>query len=105
MKKVLSVPFIPGLKDQPLEKACELLEEKAARQSVECVNWPEQFPYKPITIFDIARSETALYIKYFVRGNCLLALNSEDNSPVWHWRRSVKVGKYAPIFLRKRWHV
>lgn len=40
MKKVLSVPFIPGLKDQPLEKACELLEEKAARQSVECVNWP-----------------------------------------------------------------
>ena len=83
MKKVLSVPFIPGLKDQPLEKACELLEEKAARQSVECVNWPEQFPYKPITIFDIARSETALYIKYFVRGNCLLALNSEDNSPVW----------------------
>ncbi|WP_455497350.1 carbohydrate-binding family 9-like protein [Coprobacter sp.] len=83
MKKVLSVPFIPELKDLPLEKACDLLEEKAMRQSVECVNWPEQFPYKPITIFDIARSETSLYIKYFVRGNCLLALNSEDNSPVW----------------------
>lgn len=83
MKKSLTVPFIPILDDMPMENVCEILEAQSARQSIECLNWPEVFSYKPITIFDIARSEKYLYINYFVRGNCLVALNSTNNSPVW----------------------
>ena len=83
MKKSISVPFLPELDNIELEKISDVLEDKAVRQSIECINWPEQFSYKPITAFSIARSVKYLYINYFVRGNCLLAINDKDNAPVW----------------------
>ncbi|MCH5328620.1 MAG: hypothetical protein J1E02_06335 [Coprobacter sp.] len=83
MKKSVTVPFLPELDNIELEKISDVLEEKAVRQSIECVNWPDQFPYKPITAFSIARSSAYIYIDYFVRGNCLIALTDKDNGPVW----------------------
>lgn len=83
MKKTLTVPFIPELDNMPLEKVSDVLEEKSSRQVIESLNWSDRFPYKPITIFDIARSEKNLYINFFVRGNCLRAVNTKNNSSVW----------------------
>ena len=131
MKKSIFVPFLPELDNLDLEKVSDVLEEKAVRQSIECVNWPEQFSYKPITVFSIARSQKYLYINYFVRGNCLLAINDKDNGPVWQdscveffvqipgekeylilslivsvqlLLLNVKVGNFARILLLTKWH-
>ena len=83
MKKVIEVPFVAGLSDKPLAQVSEVLETQGVRQAIDCVDWPHEFPYKPIVSFTIARDKEYLYIDYFVRGNYLLAVNSTDNSPVW----------------------
>ena len=80
MKK-LTVPVFPTLDVLELSSLDFVFENKACRESIDVINWSE-FPYKPITVFDIIRSEKSLYLRYFVRGNSLKALYSEDNSPV-----------------------
>ena len=83
MKKVIEVPFVAGLCDKPLSQVSEILEAQGVRQAIDCVDWPNEFPYKPITSFYIARDKECLFINYFVKGNYLRAVNSTDNSPVW----------------------
>ena len=83
MKKVIEVPYVAGLRDKSLSQVSEILETEGVRQGIDCVNWPNEFPYKPLVSFSIAHDNEYLYVASFVRGNYLLALNSTDNSPVW----------------------
>lgn len=46
-------------------------------------NWPELFPYAPEVNLRIARSRTALFLEYEVRGEDLRAQNLEDNGRQW----------------------
>lgn len=80
--KTIQVPLIAELDTLSPEAITLLMEERGIRQSVDQLNW-ESFPYRPICTFDIARSQTKLYIRYIVRGNCLRAENSIDQQPVW----------------------
>lgn len=81
MKK-LKVPYVPTLDVLDLSSIDSLMETKACREYIDIINW-EDFPYKPIVAFDIARTDTALYIRYFVKGNSLKASYEEDDSPVY----------------------
>lgn len=81
MKK-LKVPFLPTLDVLDLSSVGFLMETKAQRESIDVINW-EEYPYKPVVAFDIARSEKNLYIRYFVRGNSLKAYYEMDGSPVY----------------------
>ncbi len=81
MKK-LKVPFLATLDVLDLSSAGFLLEGRAQREYIDVVNWAD-FPYKPIVAFDIARSSTHLYIRYFVKGNSLKASCDVDGSPVY----------------------
>ncbi|GHT30981.1 hypothetical protein AGMMS49574_11930 [Bacteroidia bacterium] len=81
MKK-LKVPYLPALDVLDMSSVGFLMENKAQRESIDMINWNE-FPYKPIVAFDIARSDTSLYIRYFVKGNLLKAVYEKDNSPVY----------------------
>ena len=70
MKK-LKVPYLETLDVLDLSSVGFLM-EKAQRESIDVINW-EEYSYKPIVAFDIARSKVNLYIRYFVKGNsCLL---------------------------------
>ncbi|MDH6305758.1 hypothetical protein M2459_002486 [Parabacteroides sp. PF5-5] len=80
MKK-LNVVCLSALDVLDLSSVGYLMESKAQRDYINVVNW-EEYPYKPIAVFDIARSDTSLYIRYFVRGNSLKAIYDTDNSPV-----------------------
>lgn len=80
MKK-LKVPYLPTLDVLDLSSVGFLMETKAQREFIDMINWAE-YPYKPITAFDIARTDTNLYIRYFVKGNDLKATYDIDNSPV-----------------------
>ena len=80
MKK-LKVPYLETLDVLDLSSV-GLLMEKAQRESIDVINW-EEYSYKPIVAFDIARSKVNLYIRYFVKGNSLKALYETDGSPVY----------------------
>lgn len=80
MKK-LKVPYLVTLDVLDLSSVGFLLESKAQREYIDVINWKE-YPYKPIVVFDIARTNSNLYLRYFVKGNSLKATYDVDNSPV-----------------------
>lgn len=79
--KQIRVPYLKTLDVLDLSSIGFLMEDKAHRESISICNW-EEYPYKPIVAFDIARGATELYIRYFVKGNSLKAVHAIDNSPV-----------------------
>lgn len=78
----LSVPFIPELDNLSKDEIIRRLEEAGARRTIDCLNWEEQFPYRPLTTIAVAHSGNFIYIDFFVRCNYLRAVNFENNSSV-----------------------
>jgi hypothetical protein len=58
------------------------LDDSGVRRTIECVCNP-QYPYRPLTTFAMAHSDTHIYIDFFVRCNFLRAVNYETNTPVY----------------------
>jgi hypothetical protein len=81
--KSIVVPYIPDLNGSTAELAANFLEEVGEEGNIGCVNWATLFPYKPITFFWIGRSQSHLFIKYFVNGNVLRAIYTHDQESVW----------------------
>jgi hypothetical protein len=79
--RTLKIPYVPALDDLDLKRVSERMETESLRQSIDVVNWDE-YPYKPIVVFDIARGEKDLYIHYFVRGLSLRAIADKDGEYV-----------------------
>ena len=78
-RKSLSVPLI-DLENQDLDTALEL---SGARFDVDCVNWPEAFPYAPLCGGRVARTQDALVVDFRVSGLDLRARNTADNGRQW----------------------
>lgn len=81
--KRIKVPYFSDLNVNRLSDMAILLSEIGASDMVEKVNWVKEFPYKPLTEFNILRTDKSLFIRYFVRGNMLKAVYSQDQSPVY----------------------
>ncbi|MDE6545415.1 MAG: hypothetical protein K2K40_03365 [Paramuribaculum sp.] len=82
MKK-LSIPFVPELgKCDSLADVASMLEEQGTRVSVDTNNWPDQFPYRPLTVATLAHDDKYIYVDFFVRCNYLRAVNTANMSPV-----------------------
>ena len=61
--KRLKVPVIPVLDVLDITSIEPILEVQSQREFLTHANWHE-YPYKPITAFNIARTEKNLYIRY-----------------------------------------
>lgn len=84
MKKEISasLPFAPSLEGHALSEMAGLLEEVGTRLSVESLNWPNEYPYRPLTVVSAAHSGKHIFLDFFVRCNYLRAVNFTPNSPV-----------------------
>ncbi len=80
--KQIKILYNDALNDIELEAASELMDGFGHRDLVENLNWKETYPYRPITLFNIARSNDSIFIKYSVRGSMLRAIYSNDLEPV-----------------------
>lgn len=79
---MLTLPNEPILDSMAVADIANALEECGTRLSVDSLNWPEEFPYRPLTVVTAAHSPQAVYIDFLVRCNYLRAENYTDNSPV-----------------------
>lgn len=70
------------LDNADIYRASEILEESGKLDVVETLNWAEEYPYRPITYFFIARSLEAVFIRFSIKGTMLKAVYTEDFSPV-----------------------
>ena len=80
--KTIQIPYSEKLENARLDEAAGFLEESGRRVKIESVNWPQQFPYKPITYCAVARSSHSLFLRFYVWGNMLKAVYYTDQSPV-----------------------
>ncbi len=78
----LHIPYIPRLDDLSMEEIITVLDDNGVRRTVDCLNWKDQYPYRPLTAVNIAHSGKYIYIDFFVRCNYLRAVNYENNSHV-----------------------
>ncbi|HLP04445.1 MAG TPA: carbohydrate-binding family 9-like protein [Paludibacter sp.] len=80
--KQIYVPFLKELHEANIETAGNILEDSGQRGTIEVLNWPRAYSYRPITFFNIGHSNQALYIKFNVIGSMLRAIYSKDQDPV-----------------------
>lgn len=80
--KQIKILYNDALNDIELDAASELMDGFGHRDLVENLNWKESYPYRPITLFNIARSKDSIFVKYSVRGSMLRAIYSNDLDPV-----------------------
>lgn len=80
--KSLNIRYVESLNDLDIELAGDILDEFGVRDTIEILNWVDEFPYRPITQFNIARSQDSIFIKFNVRGSMLRAIYSNDQDPV-----------------------
>lgn len=81
-KKRLKVPYIVELDQLSLEEVSQILTERSYLHSMTAITKNEQYAYKPVASFSLARGENDLYVRFFVHGNCLRAVNYTDQSAV-----------------------
>lgn len=80
--KRLSIPYLPELNELSAEMASGMIDESGHKFSVETLNWPQKFNYRPLTTVSIARSLSAIHLFFQVHSNCLRAVHTKDNQPV-----------------------
>ena len=80
--KSINVKYVEALNDKDVESGAEILEDFGERDTIEILNWVKEYAYRPITLFNIARSKDSIFIKFNVRGSMVRAIYSNDQEPV-----------------------
>ena len=80
--KSLTIRYIEALNDIDIELASDILDDAGVLDTIEILNWVKEYPYRPITQFNIGRSKDSIFIKFSVRGSMLRAIYSNDQDPV-----------------------
>lgn len=77
--------LVPNIEVVDVNNSVEIAKslETVSEHSVSCVNWVEQYPYKPEVSFKIAHNGSHIFLQFFVEENEILANTKEDNGPVW----------------------
>ena len=78
--KTLRIPLLRDLEEQDLDTAIEL---GGQTFSVDCLNWPAEFPYAPLCAGRIARTEDSLLVDFRVSGLDLRVQNLQDKGRIW----------------------
>ncbi len=81
--KHLDIPCISRLTQATgADEIMNLLENDGVRTAIDSVNWPDLFPYQPLTTFSAAHDGESIFIDFFTRCNFLRAENHLPQSPV-----------------------
>lgn len=81
--KTVAVPFVDGLEEMNWNDRQNKMELNGSKIAVDEVNWPDEYPYKPLMAVTLAGSENRLWIMYHFMGLDLRATVMEDNGPVY----------------------
>lgn len=60
-----------------------LISEKACEWGINCVNWPDQWPYRPEVSLEARHDGDNLYLHYKVREDAVMASAASDREQVW----------------------
>ncbi len=78
MTKSLQIPYQETLAGKTVEQVNTLIHTLGAETQIDCLNWPELYPYKPQTTAYLAYTNEYLFVKWHVQGKNLKAVHTED---------------------------
>ncbi len=78
MAQYLQIPYQETLADKSLVEVNRLLSTLGAQTTIEYVNWPTLFPYKPTTNVYLAYTAEYIFVKWHVIGLNLRAVCTQD---------------------------
>ena len=81
--KSLFINYVSALENTDINQAAEYFDCNQIFEYMDMLNWPTQFPYKPVCRFKIARSSHSLFIHFNVIEKNIRALYSTDQHSVW----------------------
>ena len=81
--KSLTINYVSKLENIDLLETARYFERNQVFEYMDMLNWPTQFPYKPVSMFKIARSAQSLFLHFNVNEKNIRALYSIDQQPVW----------------------
>lgn len=81
--KVLKVELLPELDNKTLQEISYLIDTKLTYEYIDILNWPQDYSYKPLCRFKIARTATMLYIRFYVNEQNVKAQYINDMDSVW----------------------
>lgn len=81
--KSLSLNYVSKLEGIDIKDAVFYFRRNLAYEYIDMLNWPTQYPYKPLCRFKIARSAQSLFIHFNVIEKNIRALYSTDQQAVW----------------------
>lgn len=58
------------------------VDSRCISHKLDCVNWPEDFPYRPETLFDLSHSGDEMHLHFAVREDAVRAVLSSDRDHV-----------------------
>ncbi len=81
--KTLRIEHAVELNDKSLRFVDDYFDHHLHFGYIDMLNWPREFPYKPMVRFKAVRSDSKLYLKYYVVEKSIRAIWNNDQDPVW----------------------
>lgn len=81
--KTLRIEHAAELNDKNLRFVDDYFDHHLRFEYIDMLNWPREFPYKPMVRFKAVRSDRKLYLKYYVVEKNIRAIWINDQDPVW----------------------
>jgi len=79
----INIQYLQALNNVNAQIASVILSDEKEYHYINNVNWPLVFSYCPDSKFIIARSESALYIKFQIKETNIRSLYINDQEPIW----------------------
>lgn len=82
---ILRVPYLKTISTETsIESAAELIETTTIEtHTIDCINWPVEYPEKPVVYFKLVRIKNGLLVKFHVNEDVIRATFTLDNQPVF----------------------
>ena len=77
MKSITSI-YQPNWQDKSLANIDSLMAQLSNSQQINALNWAEQYPVAPNTIFTLAHTDEMLYVRFEVKGEVPLSTKTND---------------------------
>lgn len=77
MKTVKSI-YQPDLHGKSLAMIDQWMGKELSKEAIDVINWPEQYPLVPNTIFTLAHTDEVLLVRFEVKGELPIATHTED---------------------------
>lgn len=83
--KILRIPFLNTISTETsIELASELVETTTIEtHSIDCINWFNEYPEKPVVNFKLVRIKDGLILKFYVKEDVTRATYTIDNEQIY----------------------